>query len=79
MDQEEGLARERSRSAIADLAEPQLGNLDAGTESVSTAAPVRHAVDSADWVGPEAIDGAGGRQGPSTAEISVTTAVVFGG
>lgn len=72
MDQKEGLAGERARPAIANLAKSELGDLDAGAQSIGVAAPVGDAVDATNWVGPEALDGAGGRHGSSGAVISVT-------
>lgn len=58
VNQEQGL---RGRTAIPDLAKPQLGDLDAGALGVGAAAPVGDAVDAADRVGAEAIDGADDR------------------
>lgn len=61
LDQKEGLARDRARlaTAIADLAEPHLGDRGSGAGGVGAATPVGHAIGAADRVGPEAVHGAG--------------------
>lgn len=60
MDEEEGLAGHGAAPPVPDLAGPSLGHPDARARCLRTPAPVGDAVDTADGVGPEAGDGAGG-------------------
>ena len=73
VDEKEGLAG----ATIADLAESQLGDLDAGAEGVGAAAPIGNAVDAADGVGPKAVDGAG--RGHGSFSSSSSSAAEIGG
>ena len=75
VDKKEGLAG----ATIADLAESQLGDLDAGAEGVGAAAPIGDAVDAADGVGPEAVDGAGRGHGSFSSSSSSSSAAEIGG
>lgn len=80
MNEKEGLAGERAGTTIADLTEPQLGNLDTGAKRVGAATPVSHAVDAAYRVGPETLDGAGcGSGSGSVGGAEIVSGCLFGG
>ena len=58
MGQEQGLTRNRTRPAITDLAEADLGDAGSGAMRVGAAAPISDTVFAANRVGSEALDGA---------------------
>lgn len=76
MHEKEGLARNRRRTAVADLTKSHVGDLDTGTQSIGTTTPVGNAINPADRIRPKAFDGARRREGQRT-EIYI--AVVIGG
>lgn len=70
MGQEQGLTRNRTRSAITNLAEAHLGDAGSGAMRVGAAAPISDTVFAANRVGSEALDGA--RAGEDRARLRRT-------
>lgn len=69
MHQKQSLTRKRVRTPIPHFTEPQFRNFGAGALRLGATAPVGHAVEAADRVGPETLNWARRRRSRSGAQV----------